>query len=146
MKQKAGRKIVGNKVAIGLAMVIVFISSFGAYVAVHSSGEDQHDKPQIADEIQAIKLELKSEGKYRCCLNSGLCSYCLLKEGECDCLDELMKGEEICGECLGEWIEGEGHACPMMAAAFDNVYPELWKITETKYIGKPLGPCPLMWG
>ncbi len=58
--------------------------------------------------VEAYKLSKISAGEYRCCLESP-CSYCLLKYGNCDCLDEVINGEVPCGECLGEIMEGEGN-------------------------------------
>lgn len=64
---------------------------------------------------------LLANGRYRCCLLKP-CSYCFLKYGHktngpvCDCLDEVMKGEHPCGECIGEILEGKGN--PLIAEYF----------------------------
>lgn len=47
-------------------------------------------------------------GNYACCLEQP-CSYCFKKEGECDCLEEVLNGEHPCGECMGEILEGKGN-------------------------------------
>jgi|SRR3989344_6352858 len=51
---------------------------------------------------------LIKKGKYQCCLKDP-CNYCLIKEGECDCLEEIVNGESPCGECIGEILEGNGN-------------------------------------
>ena len=55
-----------------------------------------------------LVAEKMSQGDYKCCLENP-CTYCLIKEGSCDCLAEVMAGEHPCGECIGEILEGNGN-------------------------------------
>lgn len=155
MKKKTNKGW-NNKVILGLVLAGIFLISIsGAYFlgkmnmetgqnSLDSEISSNHDELSIVGEVNSIKQDLKDGDKYNCCLSEDSCTHCLMKHGDCDCLEDMMNGEEVCGECLGEWIEGEGHACPMMAAGFHEAYPEIWEIIEDKYIGKPLGTCPMM--
>lgn len=64
---------------------------------------------KMQTEVANMKLALVAEEHYSCCLNKP-CSYCLLTEGSCDCLEEVMNGEHPCGECMGEILEGKGNS------------------------------------
>lgn len=149
MARKTNRELITNKIIVSLVIAGIFlISVFWAYSIGQMNTATKHsdNEMSIIQKVNALKLNLKSQGKYHCCLSGESCTYCLMKHGECDCLYDMMNGEEICGECLGEWIEGEGHACPMMRYGFQEAYPEIWETIKDEYIGKPLGPCPMMGG
>ena len=130
---------------IAVALIVGFIAgvmlSVGSGAVFTGKGEKHED---LASIIEDAKERLKAEGRYRCCLNHELCTYCLVKEGECDCAIELVTGGEICEECLGEWIEGNGHVCAMMRMGFAQKYPEIWGIIKDKYRNVELGACPMM--
>lgn len=98
---------------------------------------------------------IRSSVMYACCMNDP-CWYCIKKDpkhglgASCQCRMELMMGGEICGECLGEWIEGHGN--PFFWGAFKEVYPDFAILISKKYegkIGNPMmgmGGCPMMGG
>lgn len=52
---------------------------------------------------QAIK-----DGKYNCCLKHP-CDQCLVNMGMCPCEENLKAGKEVCHECKGGWMAGDGH-------------------------------------
>ncbi len=58
--------------------------------------------------LDSYREDLMMKGMYRCCLEEP-CSYCLKKEDNCDCMDEVLNGEHPCGECIGEILEGKGN-------------------------------------
>ncbi len=93
--------------------IIIAISAFwlGGFAKYDLKSTDEKLE-FIVQEQEAIKKQLISEGRYRCCIKDP-CTYCFEKHvGEeivCDCLDEIMQGEAPCGECIGEWLEGEGN-------------------------------------
>lgn len=83
--------------------------------------------------------EAIERGEYACCLQTP-CTYCLVKEGKCDCLEEVVNGEHPCGECMGEILEGHGN--PYLAKSFARAIAhevgeehtdELREIIEQKY-------------
>ncbi len=91
---------------------------------------------------------IRNSTRYVCCLEE-LCWYCIKKSprhglgASCKCGVELMWGEEICGECLGEWIEGHGN--PFFLNPFSEVYPQIAEFITEKYQGKTGWP-PMMMG
>ena len=60
-------------------------------------------KKKLAD----AKAQLAQQGKYGCCIKEP-CNMCVLDEGECDCYDDLKKGEHVCIECYAGWQQGKG--------------------------------------
>lgn len=116
-----------SKIVVSLVIIsILSISIFGSYFFGQTNiNKGYSERTSIIGEVETVKLKLKNQNKY-------------------NCWDDLMNGEEICGECLGEWIEGEGHACPMMTSGFEEAYPSIWESIKSKYTDRPLGSCPMM--
>lgn len=89
---------------------------------------------------------IRNSVRYVCCLEER-CWYCIKKspkhglEASCKCAMELMWGEEVCGECLGEWVEGHGNS--FFWNAFIEVYPRIAELITENYQGK-IGWCPTM--
>ena len=96
-----------------------------------------HTPEQMAYDIELMKKTLIAGGLYKCCLTDP-CSYCLVKDGKCDCLEEVMNGETPCGECVGEILEGEGNRliAPYFAQALSDKLGEkdaMKRIISEKY-------------
>ncbi len=127
---------------IGLLGALVVFMVFNNPMFSSEGKSIEELRTQWIDIGNTIRTRLASQGvppAYHCCIKD-TCWYCIYKTpehgegGTCACrFDLVMKGEEICGECLGEWIEGEGVAMPMVIAAFQRVYPEIWEIIKDKY-------------
>lgn len=96
-----------DKKNIFIAMFSFFVL-IAVFVVVVFAGSGGMPKHKIQTEVTNMKLSLIGSEQYSCCLKNP-CSYCLLKEGSCDCLKEVMNGEHPCGECVGEILEGEGN-------------------------------------
>lgn len=115
--------------------VLLLLSSCAAYQAQHGGtdtkstrAEDQakqvkHDPAVTAAfEAQPLALkqailiseldhyteELKSNGKYDCCVKPG-CRECVIRAGECHCRKVIDANGPCCGECTQSWIEGRGN-------------------------------------
>ena len=99
------------------------------------------EQPSV-EKLEGMKAQLKAElikgGNYKCCLAKP-CDYCL-EEGSCSCMEEIMRGEAPCGECLGEILEGNGN--PFLKQYFAKSLAEemgeenlaaLEKLVEEKY-------------
>lgn len=54
------------------------------------------------------KKQAMDEGKYECCLKHP-CDQCLINMGMCPCEENLKAGKEVCHECKGGWMAGDGH-------------------------------------
>ncbi|MFQ5605101.1 MAG: hypothetical protein ACE5HS_17695 [bacterium] len=61
----------------------------------------------IKKDIHLAKEELDLKDKYDCCI-SPACDWCLLKEGSCDCRDNLRDGKAVCPGCGLGWHNGRG--------------------------------------
>ena len=57
--------------------------------------------------LQEAKAKLTKEGKYGCCIKDP-CNMCALTHGDCDCYNDLKKGEHVCIECYAGWQQGKG--------------------------------------
>ena len=57
--------------------------------------------------LQEGKAKLADEGKYGCCIKEP-CDMCALTHGDCDCYNDLKKGEHVCVECYAGWQQGKG--------------------------------------
>ena len=55
----------------------------------------------------ALRDSLLRNGLYDCCIKPG-CDHCILKDGRCDCYENIRKSDPICGECLRGYKEGKG--------------------------------------
>lgn len=93
--------------------------------------------PELSQDMESMKKTLIASGLYKCCITDP-CSYCLVKEGRCDCLDEVMNGETPCGECVGEILEGNGNRliAPYFAQALSDELGEkdaIKRIISGKY-------------
>ena len=72
--------------------------------------EEKTGTMMVADaknNLQEAKAKLAEEGKYACCIKEP-CSMCALAHGECDCYNDLKKGEHVCVECYAGWQQGKG--------------------------------------
>lgn len=136
-------------IAIG---VILVVDSFLPAKAAVSLKDVEGKRVEWIEKADIIRNSVV----YACCMNNP-CWYCIKKTPKhgsgatCHCRMELMMGKEICGECLGEWIEGHGN--PFFWNAFREVYPDLAKLISKKYEGKigysmmgMGGGCPMMGG
>lgn len=61
----------------------------------------------IKSELKTAKVDLTAEGKYNCCVNPA-CDWCALREGECQCHDNLMAKKAVCPDCGLGWHNGRG--------------------------------------
>ncbi|MFQ5866925.1 MAG: hypothetical protein ACE5IT_02900 [bacterium] len=140
------KKIKGIELALTLVVVIIGALAWAGSKNVEQRREEWMGKAEV----------IRDSVMYACCLEEP-CWYCIKKSpkhgsgASCKCRMELMLGEEICGECLGEWIEGHGN--PFFWNAFSEVYPDLAKLISKKYEGKigyPMmgmrGECPMTGG
>lgn len=89
---------------ISLVLAVVLLLNFIPFP--HSMEKKRADFVSLNEDI---KKDLLSKGKYKCCIEK-LCTYCLVKEGECNCLEDLVNGKHPCGECIGEILEGHGNS------------------------------------
>lgn len=62
---------------------------------------------EAKENLAEAKSLLAQHGKYGCCLKEP-CNMCALAEGECDCFEDLEKGEHVCTECYAGWQQGKG--------------------------------------
>jgi hypothetical protein len=62
---------------------------------------------RVAGEVEEVKRNLATEGRYACCIRPW-CSECLLRRGECHCRLDLKERGPCCGECAQGWREGRG--------------------------------------
>lgn len=73
-----------------------------------AAGENPSEKIKKAKSLlRDAKRELKSQGKYNCCIDEP-CNQCALEHQSCPCYDELKAGKPVCSECYGGWQRGEG--------------------------------------
>ena len=110
---------------VSTVKTIIVMLAFVALLVVSCGKDEQSKKQEVAltqqepektgamlvneakQKLVEAKAKLKEEGKYRCCINEP-CNMCVLDEGECDCYEELKKGEPVCSECYGGWQSGKG--------------------------------------
>lgn len=122
-------------IAVGLIVVLaVLIGSTGASRQFTHMLSMQGNMEHIGEDVEHMIGKLVAEGEYKCCLEKP-CTYCLLDEGMCECLNEVINGEGPCGECIGEILEGEGNKflAPYFALALaDKIGKEY--ISELKVI------------
>ena len=79
--------------------------------AVTSAFEAQplaHKQAILISELDHYTEELKSNGKYDCCVKPG-CRECVIRAGECHCRKVIDANGPCCGECTQSWIEGRGN-------------------------------------
>jgi hypothetical protein len=79
--------------------------------AVAASFEAQplaHKQAILISELDHYTEELKSNGKYDCCVKPG-CRECVIRAGECHCRKVIDANGPCCGECTQSWIEGRGN-------------------------------------
>jgi len=62
----------------------------------------------LLSEIDRYREQLKSNGKYDCCVKPA-CRQCALSAGECHCRKVIDANGPCCGECTQSWIEGKGN-------------------------------------
>ncbi len=62
----------------------------------------------LISELDKYTEELKSNGKYDCCVKPG-CRECVIRAGECHCRKVIDANGPCCGECTQSWIEGRGN-------------------------------------
>jgi hypothetical protein len=62
----------------------------------------------LISELDRYTDELKSNGKYDCCVKPG-CRECVIRAGECHCRKVIDANGPCCGECTQAWIEGRGN-------------------------------------
>lgn len=114
--------------------MILGVNSFltpKVWAALQKVEEEREEWMEKADQIRSSVM-------YACCLNDP-CWYCIKKTpkhgsgARCQCRMELMMGGEICGECLGEWIEGHGESAYW--SEFKKVYPRIAELISEKYKG-----------
>lgn len=73
------------------------------------SGQPLAVKQQLlVSEIDRYIDELKSEGKYDCCVKPA-CRQCAISSGECHCRQVIDSNGPCCGECTQSWVEGRGN-------------------------------------
>jgi len=117
--------ITKSSLILGLALVLIAGMAFGYFIKPSAPSEDHLamiKKMGIDGQREAwigiadnIRGKLAMEGKYDCCLEDP-CWYCIQKtpkhgEGaECTCRQDILNGENPCGECIGEILEGHGLA------------------------------------
>ena len=68
----------------------------------------------IKSDLKIVKGELTKDGKYNCCVHPG-CDWCVLKEGQCECHDNITVGKAVCPDCGLGWHNGEGVITGMKA-------------------------------
>ena len=59
------------------------------------------------EKLAEAKAKLTQEGKYDCCIKEP-CNMCALAEADCECYEDLKKGEHVCIECYSGWQQGKG--------------------------------------
>ncbi len=117
------RGIAKSSLVLGLALVLIAGMSVGYFIKPSAPSEDHLamiKNKDVADQrtdfialADNIKAEMAKQGKYNCCIEKP-CTYCIKKtpgHGEgaaCECMDNILKGEHPCGECIGEILEGHG--------------------------------------
>jgi len=67
-----------------------------------------HKQAILISELDHYTEELKSNGKYDCCVKPG-CRECVIRAGECHCRKVIDANGPCCGECTQSWIEGRGN-------------------------------------
>jgi len=115
--------------------VLVLFSTCAAYQAQHSGTDTKSTRPEeqakqmktdpsvtasfeaqplalkqsiLISELDHYTEELKSNGKYDCCVKPG-CRECIIRAGECHCRKVIDANGPCCGECTQSWIEGRGN-------------------------------------
>jgi len=121
-----------KKSALAIA-VALFLSTCAAYKAQHTGTDPNTTRteqaaaqitpaPNVPFDAQPLALkqsvliseldkytaELKSNGKYDCCVKPG-CRECVIRAGECHCRKVIDANGPCCGECTQSWIEGRGN-------------------------------------
>ena len=103
-----------------LLLLVVTLGVFGqtpANAATSAQGELEAIKslsiPDQRDAWIEIANSIRASATYNCCLEQP-CWYCIQKtpghgEGaKCSCIEDVLKAENPCGECIGEIMEGHG--------------------------------------
>ena len=121
-----------KKSALAIAIALV-LSTCAAYKAQHTGTDPNTTRTELAaaqmtpppnvpfdaqplalkqamliSELDKYTAELKSNGKYDCCVKPG-CRECVIRAGECHCRKVIDANGPCCGECTQSWIEGRGN-------------------------------------
>ncbi len=131
MKQNKIGKIIAFAGIVAVVAGLSFVGGMNMLDGGDTGHEMSHEKISMENmsehrdtfisEKKAIIEYLLMNGKYRCCLEKP-CVYCIEKSpghGEgatCNCLEDIVNGENPCGECIGEIMEGNGN--PYLAEYF----------------------------
>jgi uncharacterized membrane protein YeaQ/YmgE (transglycosylase-associated protein family) len=123
-----------KRFAIAVSALVLF-STCAAYQAQHTGTDARATRPEeqakqvkhdpavtapfeaqplalkqaiLISELDHYTEELKSNGKYDCCVKPG-CRECVIRAGECHCRKVIDANGPCCGECTQSWIEGRGN-------------------------------------
>jgi len=123
-----------KRLAIAVSALVLF-STCAAYQAQHTGTDAKATRPEeqakqvahdpavtapfesqplalkqsiLISELDRYTEELKSNGKYDCCVKPG-CRECVIRAGECHCRKVIDANGPCCGECTQSWIEGRGN-------------------------------------
>ncbi|HEY4640039.1 MAG TPA: hypothetical protein VII75_01725 [Thermoanaerobaculia bacterium] len=123
-----------KRIATAVSALVLF-STCAAYHAQHTGTDSKTTRPEeqakqmkadpsvtasfeaqplalkqaiLISELDRYTDELKSNGKYDCCVKPG-CRECVIRAGECHCRKVIDANGPCCGECTQSWIEGRGN-------------------------------------
>lgn len=102
-------------IALGFAYFILWNEPASTY--------SKTNNPQliaIREQLDNLKEELKSKGRYNCCIKND-CNWCALYMGHCPCgqLVSEKGNEKSCPECAAAWNRKQGKVPGVDADAID---------------------------